>query len=164
MEENKVEEIVSIDDVVLNQAYYHIKSALFEMEVLDKTSRNLCLGKEITPEFKKQLKKDMEFTSHAVKCLTQAAEGYKKMTKNLELLEGEMDKHVMPKVYDIGQACVFDLCSLDMVYLTLSNQNQENEVKIHKFLIENFEWTEDLKRVYKGLRDRVNRMNKTHKD
>lgn len=150
-----MEERQIIDDTLVNLEYYCIKMALYLAEVLDTTARNLCLDKDLTPEFKHSLKTDMGFTSTAIKCLTKAEKNYKGMLKALGQLELILDSKLKPGLFDGGLACTFDLLRLNIAYMMISYGNDENERKIHEFLRNEFEWDDDLKRVYGALTQRI---------
>lgn len=147
-------ERTKIDDTIINLAYLYIKGATYLMDVMTRAVKSLALDKEITPEAKRALKDDLNFTSRAVQMLGQAQESYKRMMHCLEAVENELDKHVAPETYDYGMANMLDLLSADLVYLSLCHGEPEKEKKIHDYL-KKFKWPEDLKSCYDLCRKRM---------
>lgn len=150
-----MEQRKTIDDAICNLEYYSIKMAQYLADVLDVTARTLALDKEYNREFKQSLKKDLAFTSMAIRYLGTAADHWKGMYKALEQLEGELDKKLIAGVFDDGAACTLDLTRICLTYMMLCYDSPGNETKIHDFLKNEFEWPEDLTRIYDSLTARI---------
>lgn len=147
----------TIDQALIDLAYLEIKEATYIFDVLSDTAKNLALDEEYTPEVKKKLKNDLNFTSKAVQYLTRAQEGYKTMMKSLEQVEAELDKRVKSaEYYEMGIANMLQKLQYDVVIMTLLDDNEENDRKITNYL-QKFKWPEDLKRCVETIRRNRNR-------
>lgn len=151
------EQLITIDQTLIDLAYLEIKEATYIFDVLSDTAKNLALDEEYTPEVKKKLKNDLNFTSKAVQYLTRAQEGYKTMMKSLEQVEAELDKRVKSaEYYEMGIANMLQKLQYDVVIMTLLDDNEENDRKITNYL-QKFKWPEDLKRCVETIRRNRNR-------
>ena len=142
----------TIDQTLVDLAYLEIKEATYIFDVLSDTAKNLALDQEYTPEVKKKLKKDLNFTSKAVQYLTRAQEGYKTMMKSLEQVEAELDKRVKStEYYELGIANMLQKLAYDVIIMTLIYENDDNDRKITNYL-KKYSWPDDLVKCVDTIR------------
>lgn len=139
-----------LDDTICDLTYFYIKNALYLIEVMNKTVKRLHLDSEISASAKKSLKKDFGFTSNAIYQLGQARRAYEALIRSLNVVEQELDGRIRVENFDLGQADAYDLLSVDLVYLFISNGNMANAKKFHNYL-KKYKWDEDFTTAYNNL-------------
>ena len=139
-----------LDDTICDLTYFYIKNALYLIEVMNRAVKRLGLDLDITPEAKKNLKKDFGFTSNAIYQLGQAKRSYEALIRSLGLVEQELDNRIRVENFDLGQADAYDLLSVDLIYLLVTNGNMGNAKKVHTYL-KKFKWDEDFTDAYTRL-------------
>lgn len=144
----------TIEDYLITLSYLYIENAIYAMQVLNKAADNMQLDKSLTREQKDALRKDAGWSRDAVVYLTEAKKNYQSLCKYLDKLGDALDTKCQGKLYNTGQANALDIMSVDIVYLSMKNQDESAETNMQDFL-KQFEWSDDLKKSYGILREMV---------
>lgn len=116
-----------LDDIVLFLTYSYIKNALYLMEVMCVTVKQLMLDEKLTPEVKKNMKRDMGIFQNSMLNLKSAQRGYEQMTKNLEIIEQTLDNHVNAKHYSYAQSVCHEILASDIMYMAITDGDTEDK-------------------------------------
>lgn len=152
-----IEQRDTIDDAIVDLAYYYLDNAVYLASTMDRTVSRLMLDEDLTKEQKRALKEDARFNSRVIMLLGQARDAYRRMHTLTDELEMEWNGRIGEHLYDKGQAIGADLMSVDLVYLMLYIIDEASREKIHDFL-KTLEWPEDLKTTYAAIQRRRARM------
>lgn len=141
---------ISIDNVIMNLAYYYLENAIYLSEVMNRTAKILLLDEDLTPEQKRALKEEAGFTSKMIQNLSQAKRLWRQFCSVCDILLTNYGAKLDVKLYDKGQATAAAMLAMDLVYFTLGSQSIETAQKIHDYL-KTFQWPEELKSEYETL-------------
>lgn len=142
-----------LDDIVCTLSYYYIKNALYLIEVMNKTYKELGLECDMTPEAKRALKKDLGFSSNAIYQLGQAKRCYEGLVRSRGLVEQELDSKAFTRTYDLGQADAFDLLSIDFLYMDVTYTDIANANKVHNYF-KKYKLDPNVEDAYKTLQQK----------
>lgn len=143
----------SIDDSITILTYYFIAGASFLMDTMHKSAKKMYLDKDITPEAKKALKQDLNFSSQMIAALGEAQRSYKQLMRSLDIVEAGMNtKLIDNSSYDYIMGDVMQLTSFSLIWQQIANGEPENEKKIFDFM-KTFPWSPELTRVVTTLRN-----------
>lgn len=155
---------LSVDDLIVNLCYYFISGALILMQTLFYAARSVKLGgDDYTPEQKRALKEELDFTSKSIQALTNAQKAYKDCIRNLEIVARVYDLHLIQGSFDAGSANTNALLAHSLMYFHKADLDPEADDALQNYQLEYGETDEGVKKAYDALMKKCQTLGKNCK-
>lgn len=151
-----------LDRVIDNLALLYILGAQILFKTLENKARTFHLDETLTPEQKRLVKKELHFTSEAIKYLGEAKVGYDKFLSACNKLIDIISPRIGKNMDNRAMSSVNSLLAINITMLAKVFEDPKNEELIDKFIWElNGEPDIDIKKAHNILMTKAGNYNKS---